>query len=321
MTARRHLLIALGAAPGLGLSGCAAFVPAQTAALRERVPAGLPLRLELVETPFFPQTEFHCGPAALASVLQAIGVQVSPETLGSQIFLPARQGTLQAEMLAGARRHGAVAVSLPGEIEAVLREVASGRPVVILQNLGLSFAPLWHYAVIVGYDLEHGDVVLRSGATRHAVMSLRTFEHTWARAGHWAFVAVPPGQLPQTASETALTQALVAFERVAMPEQALRSYEAAAARWPNSLSLAIGRGNTLYASGAKDAAMQVFETAARQHRSAAAWINLGNVALELGQHQRADAAARDALAIGGAWSEQAQALRERVHAATRPVVR
>ena len=314
-------MLALGAVPGVGLMGCVAFVPAQTAGLRERVPAGLPVRSELAETPFFPQTEFHCGPAALASALGAVGVEVSPETLGAQIFVPARRGTLQAEMLAGARRHGAVAVLLPGELEALLREIAAGRPVVILQNLGLSFLPLWHYAVIVGYDLERGDIVLRSGTTRRALMSLRTFEHTWARSEHWAFVAVQPGQLPHTASEAAVTQALVAFERVATPAQALRGYEAASTRWPNNLSLAIGRGNTLHANGAKEAAMQVFEAAARQHRSAAAWINLGSVALELGQHERADAAARDALAIGGEWTGQAHALRERVLAAARAVVR
>jgi tetratricopeptide (TPR) repeat protein len=312
LTTRRELLLAVAAVPGLALAGCAAFVPAQTAALRAHMPAGLPPRSELADTAFFAQTEFNCGPAALASALAAIGIDAKPDTLAPQIFLPARHGTLQAEMLAGARRHGALAVLLPADLEMVLREVAAGLPVVVLQNLGLSFSPLWHYAVVVGYDLDGGDIVLRSGATRRALMTLRTFEHTWARSGRWAFVAVPPGRLPRTASEAAVTQALVAFERVASPGQALRGYEAAAERWPNSLSLAIGRGNALHASGAKQAAMQAFEAAARQHRSAAAWINFGSVALELGQHDRAEAATREALAIGGAWTSEAQALRERV---------
>jgi len=177
------------------VSGCAV----QTAALQAAPPSGLPRSAELGATPFFAQTEYQCGPAALATALGAVGLSASPVTLGEQVFLPARGGSLQAEMLAGARRQGAVATVIPGQLEAVLRELAAGHVVVVLQNLGLSFAPLWHYAVVVGYDLNAGDMLLRSGTTQRATMALRTFEHTWARSGFWAFVALPPGRWPVTA--------------------------------------------------------------------------------------------------------------------------
>ena len=310
---RRRTALATAGAAALG--GCAGWMPPQTAALGARAPAGLPRRAELEATPFFAQTEYHCGPAALATALGAAGLSVQPEALEAQIFLPARQGTLQAEMLGGARRHGAVAVLLPGEIEALLREVGAGHPVVVLQNLALAFAPRWHYAVLVGYDLDAGEVVLRSGTTRRATLSLRTFEHTWARSGHWAFVALAPGRLPATAGEASVTQALVAFERVAPPEAALRGYEAALMRWPGSLTLAVGVGNTLHAAGRPRAALDHFERTARRHASAAAWINAGTIALELGERRRARAAAARALAIGGEWNDAARALMQRVDAA------
>lgn len=313
--ARRRFALAALSAPLL--AGCAALLePPQTAALAARAPAGLPRRAELDATPFFAQTEYHCGPAALATVLRAAGRDASPETLAAQIFLPARSGTLQAEMLAGARRHGAVAVRLPGELEALLREVAAGRPVVVLQNLALSFAPRWHYAVLVGYDLDAGEAVLRSGTTRRAVLALRTLEHTWARGGHWAFVAVPPGELPATASEASVTQALVAYERVAPADAALHGYQAALARWPASLTLAVGVGNTLHAAGRRRAALEQFERTARHHASAAAWINAGSVALELGERSRARSAAAQALAIGGEWSDAARELQSRIDASS-----
>ena len=89
------------------LSGCAALWP-QTAELREALPQGLPERVELKEVPFFPQTEYQCGPAALATALAAAGVKVTPEDLVSQVYLPERKGSLQIEMLAAARRHGLV---------------------------------------------------------------------------------------------------------------------------------------------------------------------------------------------------------------------
>ena len=43
--------------------------PSETAALHAAAPNDLPRRTELREVPFFPQTPYHCGPAALATVL------------------------------------------------------------------------------------------------------------------------------------------------------------------------------------------------------------------------------------------------------------
>ena len=135
------------------LGGCAV----QTQALRASPPSDLPVRAELEATPFYPQTEYQCGPAALATVLGAAGIAADPGTLAEQVFLPARTGTLQIEMVAGARRQGAVATRIPPTLTAALHEVAAGRPVAVLLNLGLSWYPLWHYAVLIGYDLDSGD--------------------------------------------------------------------------------------------------------------------------------------------------------------------
>lgn len=283
------------------VSGCAV----QTAALQATPPSGLPRSAELAATPFFPQTEYQCGPAALATALGALGIAASPAQLADEVFLPARAGTLQTEMLSGARRHGAVATVIPGTLEAVLREVAAGHTVVVLQNLGLSFAPLWHYAVVVGYDLDANQVLLRSGGTRREVMPLRTFEHTWARSGFWAFVVTPAAEWPATAQLDAVVTAAMGFERSAPPEQALRAYTSALARWPASLTLAIGLGNAAHASGDKRRAAQVFRAAAEQHGSGAAWVNLATVLLELGEREAAQAAAQQAV-NDPAWGARAR---------------
>jgi hypothetical protein len=300
---RRALLAPALALVLAWLSGCAV----QTAALLAAPPAGLPRSAELASTPFFPQTEYQCGPAALATALGAVGIEASPAALGEEVFVPARGGSLQAEMLAGARRHGAVATQIPGTLEAVLREVAAGHVVVVMQNLGLSFAPLWHYAVVVGYELDAGEVVLRSGGTPRDRLLLRTFEHTWARSGFWAFVALPPGVWPSTAQEAAVVEAAVGFERSATPVQALRSYESAVQRWPGNLTLAIGLGNAWYANGDKGRAADVFRAAAERHGSAAAWVNLATVLLELGARDAALTAAQHAV-NDATWGAQARAL-------------
>src|SRR5437763_1585351 len=76
------------------VAGCAQLVP-QTVALRTAWPQGVPLTTELKSVPFFPQEDYQCGPAALATVLAYTGTSVTPEALVKQLFVPARQGSLQ----------------------------------------------------------------------------------------------------------------------------------------------------------------------------------------------------------------------------------
>jgi hypothetical protein len=278
----------LAAAPLVGLSGCAS----SSEGLLRRLPRGLPASVELSEVPFFPQTAYECGPAALATVLVAAGVPADPQGLTERVFLPARQGSLQLEMLAGARREGLLALRLEGTLGALLREVAAGRPVVVLQNLGLDLAPVWHYAVLVGYSLPRSEVLLRSGIVDRFPLPMPLFENTWTRAGSWAFVVLPPGRWPDTVSEAAAVEAAVGLERSAGPAVALRAYASGAQRWPDSLAMTMGLGNTAFATGNRVLAADSFQTAARRHRSAAAWINLGRTLLDAGL---ADSAWRVAL--------------------------
>ena len=310
MTTRRAWLLGAGAS---SLGGCAVFAePPQSAALGTSRPAGLAARAELRAVPFFPQTPYHCGPAALATVLVHAGLTATPEQLADAVFLPAREGALQAEMLAAARRFGALAVPLTPQLATMLAEVAAGNPVVVLQNLGLSWYTRWHYAVVVGYDLDAREVVLRSGTTERERMGLALFERTWARGGYWAFAAVAPGRLPNQATEVDAVQAAIGFERSASPAQALRVYDSLVARWPGNALAGLGQGNARHASGDIEGAARAFERVALQHDSAAAWHNLAATRLQLGQRDAALQAAQRALqrarASEPAWLSAAEAM-------------
>lgn len=289
------------------LGGCATGGLTLTA-----LPPELPVRVELADTPFFPDDSTLCGPSALATSLSAAGIPVTPEALVSQVYLPGREGALQIEMLAAARRQGAVATLIPGTMASLLRELAAGHAVLVLQNLGLSWAPSWHYAVVVGYDLDAGRVLLRSGPMKRQEMSLRTFEHTWDRSERWAFVTLPPGSLPATVSEDEALRALVAFERNAPPSSAVSAYRSGLARWPDNPTLAMGLGNALYAAGDKIGSEAVFGRVAARHGLDAAFNNQALVLLELGRPQEAVRAAEQGLALGGG---QRVALQETLRAA------
>ena len=296
---------ALVGAAAVSLGGCATFdTPPQTAALMKGAappgPSGLPgpglvPAAELAAVPFFPQTRYHCGPAALATVLVHIGVDTSPDQLADAVFLPAREGSLQPEMLAAIRRAGALGVLLQPQLTALFQEVAAGNPPVVLQNLGLSWVPRWHYAVLVGYDLAQQTVVLRSGTVERERMGFTLFERTWARGRHWAFAAVPPGRLPVTAGEADATQAAIGFERVASPAQADLAYSSVLQRWPDNALAGLGQGNTRFAAGNLRGAADAFERVALKHDSAAAWHNLAAVRSQLGETALARAAAERAV--------------------------
>jgi len=291
---RRLLTVAAAAAAAAVLPGCAFLAdPTQTAALRAAPPSDLPPRAELTQVPFFPQTRHHCGPAALATVLAHAGLPADPVALADAVFLPAREGSLQLEMLSGARRQGAVATRLPPDLLALLREVAAGHAVLVLQNRGLDIAPMWHYAVLVGYDLPARELFFRSGTLRREVLSLRTFEHIWARAGRWAIEVLPPGSLPATAREADAVEATLGFGRVAAPAALAQAWGAVLNRWPANLLAGMGLGNALYAAPDLLGAAQAFEAVAQRHDSAAAWNNLARTRTALGDtHSARDAALR-----------------------------
>ena len=148
------------------LCGCSALQRTQMPPRPEIVPAGF----ELVDVPFYPQTAYQCGPATLAMALTYHGLSITPEELQSQIYTPSLKGSLQMDMVGATRRHGKIAYEITGP-ETIFPEIAAGHPVIILQNLGFSWLPVWHYAIVIGYNFTENTVILRSGVTQRKVMS------------------------------------------------------------------------------------------------------------------------------------------------------
>jgi len=284
---------------GALLQGCALVLP-QATALQNGPPAGLPPRAELAQVPFYPQEEYQCGPAAIAMAMNAAGAKVTPEAMVSQVYLPGRRGSLQVEMLAAPRRHGFVSYELEPRMVDVLREVAAGTPVVVLENYGLPWWPQWHYAVIVGYDFGLREVIRRSGVRERQTMPFPVFEYTWKDEGYWAMVVAPPDRVPATATERRYGAAVAALEQAGQTLSARTAYNAMLKRWPSSFAGLMGSGNTAYALHDLAGAESAFRRAAREHPdSAAAYNNLAHVLAERGALPEALTAAERAVSLGG----------------------
>lgn len=281
----------------------------QTMGLREAWPADVAQRTEMPAVPFFPQLEYQCGPAALATSLVHAGVQVTPDELVKWVYLPAREGSLQVEMLAATRRYGRVAYALSPQIDDLLREVAAGNPVIVLQDTGVGPVTNWHYAVVVGFDYPAGELYLRSGQERRLAIPFTVFEYTWKRSGYWAMTTMRPDRIPATATEQRWSAAVTAMDRVGDPPAAMQAYSTLLERWPGNLAASIGLANRHHALGNLAEAERVLRRGLVQHPDSAPLLNnLAQTLSDMGRNDEALVILQGAVAPEG--STFAAALRD-----------
>ena len=223
----------------------------------------------------FPQEDDQCGPASLATMLAFNQISVTPEQLKPQIYIPGKGGTLQVELIARARQYDLIPYQLKPELAELLKELDAGHPVLVMQNLGFSLLPQWHFAVAIGYDLQQRQLILRSGPNKRYVTDLSLFQKTWDRADNWALVILPPDTLPATAELTRYMQTVSQLEQLGLQDTALIAYQTAAGHWPESASPQMGLGNISYAQQQYQHAIQYFiQYIERSATPAPGWNNL-----------------------------------------------
>jgi hypothetical protein len=282
----------------------------QTMSLRTDWPAGVPRQVELKDVPFFPDDQYQCGPAALAMVMNANGASTSVPALVPEVWLPSRKGSLQVEMLTAPRKHGLVTYRLEPRFADLLREVAAGNPVVVLQEAGM-FLPTWHYAVVNGFDYESGSILMRSGLDPRQEMPFTYFERTWIPGNYWSMVVTQPDRIPATATEERWMEALLGLARGGNKEATLRGYRAAVARWPESMPASVGLANHLHAQGQLDEAAAVLRaTLQRNPDSVILLNNLAQTLSDQGRNAEALALIQRASELQSPFASEVRATRE-----------
>lgn len=247
-----------------------------------------PSPIELVDTPFYPQQQFQCGPAALTTVLTASGVATTLDAVVGQVYLPAREGSLQSELLAATRAAGRVPYVVKPALAALTGELAAGRPVLVMQNLGVSWAPRWHYAVVIGADAERDEIILRSGTDARRITRTSVFLRTWQRSGFWAMTVLRPGELPAEADRLRYIEAVAGLEQTGHNAEARTAWEAGLSRWPDDTVLLFGLANAEYALGNFFAAEALYQDMLRH--DSASLVARNNLAMTLAaQGRRQDA--------------------------------
>jgi tetratricopeptide (TPR) repeat protein len=178
-------------------------------------------------------------------------------------------------MVATARSYGLLAYKIPSDIKSILREIDAGNPVLVMQNLSVSWWPRWHYAVIVGFDLKDSIFILRSGTTRRHKVDFYTFQNTWNKADNWAYVLVDPGSMPASAEALGYIRASHDLFQAGLQQEAILAFRQGAVAWPEKSIVQMALANAEYQLGNYEAAYDALLNELSFHaNNASAWNNL-----------------------------------------------
>ena len=114
----------------------------------------------------------------------------------------------------------------------------------VLQNLGLSWYPRWHYAVVSGYRADTQSIQFQTGWEQPRQIAVETFAKTWQRADNWAAVVLNVGEFPADNNALKYLQALMRLQ-LSKPSNTIMSegYRRAVAQWPDYLPLRLALAN------------------------------------------------------------------------------
>lgn len=202
-------------------------------------------RTHMNTVPFIPQPKGDCGPTALTMAMQKIEHPITVEQVRPLVLTPDKNGSLPTNMTGAVRTLGLLGVSV-SDMTALVSELSVGHPVVVMQNLGFSWWPSWHYVVVVGYDLDQQMIYSHSGSKKSMSMPMTYFERHWRLANHWGLAVLKPGELSASGDELAHLKAASGLEAASRMQEAKLAYVSLLTKWPKSLAAYVGLGNVAY---------------------------------------------------------------------------
>lgn len=272
---------------GLLLALNACQTPAQTRQLLAN-PPDIARQHQIAQVPFYPQQQYFCGPTTLAEVAGFYGLQKSPLDIAPNTFTPGLDGTLQIEMVAATRQLGMVAYQQKrANMSQLLSLVADNIPVIVLQNNSIAWLPQWHYAVVIGYDIEAAEVILHTGVTEAHRLNFATFERTWQRGNYWLLAMLPGNKTSAHLDPFLYTKACQDLLNTRQTDAAVVALIAATKQWPQYWLSYFLLGNH-YFSAQPDVAAAWFAQGLPFAQQEVSYLNNYAVLLsELGCHSKA----------------------------------
>ncbi len=131
--------------------------------------------------PFVEQKDKFCGPAAMASVLEFYGDNVSQDEIAEKVYTPELEGALISDMENFARDQGYRAETMNGSIDALEAEIDKGVPVILLVDKGKWKVAVPHYYVAYGYDTEDNVFIVHTGDEGGERIPFERLDNEWEK--------------------------------------------------------------------------------------------------------------------------------------------
>jgi ABC-type bacteriocin/lantibiotic exporter with double-glycine peptidase domain len=142
------------------------------------------------DVPFFPQEDYQCGPASLASILTFWNIHTEPDEIGREIFSKSARGTLTIDMMLYAQKKGLHVHQFKGSIDALRNYVDSGYPLIVLVDYGISLFQMNHFMVVTGYS--NTGVIVHSGQFQNKLLLEKDFLASWKKTDYWTLLIKKP---------------------------------------------------------------------------------------------------------------------------------
>lgn len=277
--------------PALLLMGCATSkhrwaqdIPAETS--QEKV----------LDIPFLAQEKNMCGPVVLKMATNFSAPDYTLADLKEMTFREEAQGTFQSDILSASRRMGLTPYRVNSS-SAMWSQIRDGRPVIVFQNLGVSWLPAWHFSLLVGYDVAKDKVYLHTGTEALQSIGIKRFQKTWERGGYWSYVVTQPSDIPLAAPfEEALQNAML-LEKIDHQEPAREVYMAMTEKFPTRFEPHLGLAQIYYTQGKLKEALRESEVALNKNPEHPALLfNLSILYFESGVIKKAQELKRQTLA-------------------------
>lgn len=155
--------------------------------------SGLLQNSVIIELPFYRQSDYECGPASLASVLnywnRKMGLQeITIEEIMNSIYSSGARGVLGIDLELYARKKGFSTLQKKGTVDELRNLIDQKIPPIILVSYGFYVYQLDHFLVVKGYN-EKGIIV--NSKKPDEFISYEKLERIWKRTDNWMLVIRP----------------------------------------------------------------------------------------------------------------------------------
>jgi ABC-type bacteriocin/lantibiotic exporter with double-glycine peptidase domain len=127
----------------------------------------------------------QCGPYALASLLEYMGIMSDPADLARKLYSPGAGGTLTMDLFLEARRQGLEARQVKGSAGMLKEELKDHNPVIVLFKYSGLRTRTGHFVLVTGFSDYPPGFFLLWGDGKLSWMKQEEFEHLWANADSW----------------------------------------------------------------------------------------------------------------------------------------